>query len=76
MSKLRTLLARSGSALPPSCIYRFLISSKAKWSTPTDKVLMTLRLAPVVQKTHMSVLMGFKAMLWGRSRDTYLLFLK
>lgn len=36
----------------PSCIYRFLISSKAKWSTPTDSVLMTLRLGPVVQKTH------------------------
>lgn len=34
----------------PSCTYRFLISSKAKWSTPTDIVLMTLRLAPVGQK--------------------------
>lgn len=47
-----------GSALTPgpfqsaSCFYRFLISSKAKWSTPTDMVLMTLRLAPVMQKKH------------------------
>lgn len=69
MIKQRALLAHSGSTLttPPHRVYRFLISSKAKWSTPTEKVLMTLRLAPVVQKTHTCE---------GHPGNPYLLFLR
>lgn len=54
-SPSRPLWFSPHSLAPPQphlrCVYRFLISSKDKWSTPTEKVLMTLRLAPVVQKT-------------------------
>lgn len=32
--------------------YRFLISSRAKWSNPTDRVLITFRFGPGIKDTN------------------------